>query len=66
LKKGGNFSFQDTFKNNRRYGILEDLISHINGWGIQQVNFTETINEISIPKLLKAELKTMGVLYGIK
>lgn len=66
LKKGGKFSLQDTFNNTKRYGILEDLISQIEEWGIQQVNFLETVDELSIPKLLKPELKTMGLLYGIK
>ncbi|MFX1241835.1 MAG: class I SAM-dependent methyltransferase [Promethearchaeota archaeon] len=66
LKKGGTFSLQDTFKNERRYGITEKLIKQIKDWGIQQVNFIETINEISVPRLVKSELKTMGLLYGIK
>ncbi len=66
LKKGGTFSLQDTFKNKRRYGMLEDLIRQIKEYGIQQVNFIETADEISMPKLVKSELKTMGLLYGIK
>jgi ubiquinone/menaquinone biosynthesis C-methylase UbiE len=66
LKKGGTFSLQDTFKNKRRYGITEDLIREIQEWGIQQVNFVETVDEITMPKLVKSELKTMGLLYGIK
>ncbi len=66
LKKGGTFSLQDTFKNKRKYGIIEDLIGQIKEWGIQQVNFIETVDMISMPKLVKTELKTMGLLYGIK
>lgn len=66
LKKGGTFSLQDTFKNKRRYGITEDLIQQIKEWGIQQVNFIETVEEFSMPKLVKSELKSMGLLYGIK
>ncbi len=66
LKKGGTFSLQDTFKNKRRYGITEDLIRQIKEWGIQQVNFIETVEEFSMPKLVKSELKSMGLLYGIK
>ena len=66
LKKGGAFSLQDTFKNKRRYGALEDLLKQIKDWGIQQVDFNETITEISVPKLVKSELKTMVLLYGIK
>ncbi|MFX1364918.1 MAG: class I SAM-dependent methyltransferase [Promethearchaeota archaeon] len=66
LKKGGKFSLQDTFLNKRRYGAIEDLIRQIKDWGIQQVNFIETVDEITMPKMIKAELKTMGLLYGIK
>ena len=66
LKKGGTFSLQDTFKNKRRYGITEDLIRQIKEWGIQQVNFIETVDEIAMPKLVKSELKTMGLFYGVK
>lgn len=66
LKKGGKFSLQDTFKNKKKYGNLEDFITQIKEWDIQQVNFIETVDEISMPKLLKSELKTMGLLYGIK
>ncbi len=66
LKKGGKFSLHDTFKNKRKYGNTEDLVNQIKEWGIQQVSFIETVEEISMPKLLKSELKTMGLLYGIK
>jgi len=66
LKKGGTFSLQDTFLNKRRYGTIEDLIRDIKEWGIQQVNFIGTVDEIVMPKVVKAELKTMGLLYGIK
>ncbi|MFX1328124.1 MAG: class I SAM-dependent methyltransferase [Promethearchaeota archaeon] len=66
LKKGGTFSLHDTFKNKKRYGLIEDLIRQIKEWGIQQVNFIETVNEISMPKIVETELKTMVLLYGIK
>jgi ubiquinone/menaquinone biosynthesis C-methylase UbiE len=66
LKKGGRFSLQDTFKNKRRYGVIEDLIKQIKEWGIEEVNFIETLEELSMPKVVKTELKTMGLLYGIK
>ena len=66
LKKGGNFSLQDTFNNKKKYGKLEDLINQIKEWGIQQVTFAEILDEISVPKLIKPELKNMGVLYGNK
>ncbi len=66
LKKGGSFSLQDTFKNKRRYGQYEDLIRQMKEWGIQQINFVDSINELTMPKLVKTELKTMGLIYGIK
>ena len=66
LKKGGRFSLQDTFNNRRRYGIIEDLIRDIKKWGVEEVNFIDSSNEIPMPNLLKFELKTMGLLYGIK
>ena len=50
----------------KKYGITKDLIRQIKEWGIQEVNFIETVNELTMPKIVKTELKTMGLLYGIK
>ena len=66
LKKGGVFSLQDTLKNEKKFGVVVELIRDIKEWGIEEVNFIETAHEISMPNLLKFELKTMGLLYGIK
>ncbi|MFW9990362.1 MAG: class I SAM-dependent methyltransferase [Candidatus Odinarchaeota archaeon] len=66
LKKGGAFSLQDTFKNRKKFGIIEELINHIKGWGVQEVNFIDTTKKIIMPNFLKFELKHMGILYGIK
>jgi len=66
LKKGGVFSLQDTFKNKKKYGEIQELIGDIKKWGIEEVNFIESSYEISIPNLLKFELKSMGLLYGVK
>jgi ubiquinone/menaquinone biosynthesis C-methylase UbiE len=66
LKKGGAFSLQDIFKSKKKFGDIEHLIREIKNWGIEEVNFIETTQEIPIPKLLKFELKTMGLLYGVK
>ncbi len=66
LKKGGAFSLQDTLKNKKKIGNIEELIRDIKEWGVQEVNFIETAHEIPMPNLLKFELKTMGLLYGIK
>ena len=66
LKKGGFFSLHDTFKNERRYGDLEDLLNHIKEWDVHQVNFIETTDEVSMPTLIKSEFKKMGLICGIK
>ncbi len=66
LKKGGFFSLHDTFKNKRKYGDLEELLNLIKEWDVDQVNFIDTIAEISMPSLIKSEFKKMGLIYGIK
>ncbi|MFX1587067.1 MAG: class I SAM-dependent methyltransferase [Promethearchaeota archaeon] len=66
LKKGGAFSLQDTLKNEKKFGNIEELIKNIKEWGIQEIKFIETAYEIPMPNLLRFELKTMGLLYGIK
>ncbi|MFX1313280.1 MAG: class I SAM-dependent methyltransferase [Promethearchaeota archaeon] len=66
LKKGGAFSLQDTLKNEKKFGNIEELTKNIKEWGIQQIKFIETAYEIPMPNLLRFELKTMGLLYGIK
>ena len=66
LKKGGAFSLQDTFKNKKKFGEVKDLIREIKKWGIEEVDFIEPTYQIPIPNLLKFELKTMGLLYGVK
>ena len=66
LKKGGAFSLQDTLKNQKKFGALEDLIRKIKEWGVQEVNFIELTDGLSMPNLLKFEFKTIGLLYGIK
>jgi len=66
LRKGGAFSLQDTLKNQKKFGTIEDLIRQIKEWGVHEVSFIESAYEIPMPNLLKFELKTMGLLYGIK
>ena len=66
LKKGGCFSLQDTFKNKRRYGKFEELLEQIKDRGIEQIEYFDTINEFSVPKVVKSELKTICLLYGVK
>jgi len=66
LKKGGVFSIQDLLINSRRFGKIEDLLNTIKNWGIQELNFIKTIDEINMPKLVKIEMSRAGLLYGIK
>ena len=66
LKKGGAFSLQDTLKSEKKFGKIEELIRDIKEWGVQEIKFIETAHEIPMPSLLKFELKTMGLLHGIK
>ena len=66
LRKGGAFSLQDTLKSKKKYGNIEKLIRDIKEWGVREVNFIESAYEIPMSNLLKFELKTMGLLYGIK
>jgi ubiquinone/menaquinone biosynthesis C-methylase UbiE len=66
LKKGGVFSLQDTFKNEKRYGDLESFLKQIKQWGVDQLNFIETVKEVSIPAIFRPEFKKIGVLCGIK
>ncbi|MFX1304538.1 MAG: class I SAM-dependent methyltransferase [Promethearchaeota archaeon] len=66
LRKGGAFSLQDTLKNKKKFGNIEELIRDIKEWGVEEVNFIDTAYEIPMPNLLKFELKSMGLLCGIK
>jgi SAM-dependent methyltransferase len=53
LKPGGKFAFQDLFLIKRAYGVPDDLIKTIQGWGIKKVEFIKTRNAPFIPLLLK-------------
>ncbi len=66
LKKGGAFSLQDTFKNQKKYGNIRELLKEIKQWGVQEVNFIETNEKIPMPNFLKFEMKNMAILQGIK
>jgi SAM-dependent methyltransferase len=68
LKKGGRFAFQDEFLIKKMYGDPDALIATIKSWGITKVEFVQTRNSPSIPRLLKAPfiLGTMAMIRGEK
>ena len=66
LKKGGHFSLQDNLKNIKKFGRTEDLIDLIKQWDVQDIILLNTIDEISMPKLLKNEFMKAALIYGKK
>jgi SAM-dependent methyltransferase len=68
LKKGGRFAFQDEFLINKMYGDPDALITTIKSWGTAKVEFIQTRDLPSIPRLLKAPfiLGTMAMIRGEK
>ncbi len=66
LKKGGFFSLQDNFKNIKKFGSTENLINQIKQWGVQEIIFLNTLDEINIPKGLRNEFKKSGLIFGKK
>jgi SAM-dependent methyltransferase len=68
VKKGGKFSFQDTFLIKQIYGETDDLVKTIESWGITEVEFVQTRDAEFIPQALKLPfmLGTMGIIKGEK
>jgi ubiquinone/menaquinone biosynthesis C-methylase UbiE len=66
LKKGGLFSLQDNLKNVKKFGKTEDLIDLIKRWEVQEITLLNTIDEISMPKLLKNEFMKAALIFGKK
>ena len=68
VKKGGVFSFQDLFHEQKIYGDIEDLMKTIRSWGIENVEFKSTKDSQFIPWALKLPfmLGKIGIIYGIK
>ena len=66
LKNGGAFSVQDTLKNEKKFGNIEELIRDIKESGVHEIRFIDTAHKIQIPILLRFALKRMGLLCGIK
>lgn len=67
LKKGGAFSIQDVFVNNKQFGKIEEIINTIKEWGIQEIHLIKTTDEVEMPVLIKrGVMKKSGLIYGIK
>ena len=68
VKKGGKFAFQDLFLVEKMYGDMDDLLTVIKSWGIEQVEFLDTSKSDFIPNALRLPFMvgTIGILYGKK
>ena len=68
LKKGGVFSFQDMFLDEKLYGKREELVETMRNWGLQEVQFLDTHEILSIPPLLNTSraLGNCSIIYGRK
>jgi SAM-dependent methyltransferase len=68
LRKGGSFSFQDMFLDEKIYGDPAALVETIRSWGVDEVAFMESGGELNIPPLLRNG-RTLGhasIIYGRK
>ena len=68
LKKGGVFSFQDMFLDEKLYSKRDDLVKTIQNWGVQEVQFLDSHEVLSIPGLLDTgrTLRNCSIIYGRK
>jgi ubiquinone/menaquinone biosynthesis C-methylase UbiE len=68
LKKGGSFSFQDMFLNEKLYGKTDNLVETIQNWGVQEVQFLDSHKILPIPAPLNTSrvLGYCSILYGKK
>ncbi|MCW4005512.1 MAG: class I SAM-dependent methyltransferase [Candidatus Bathyarchaeota archaeon] len=68
LKKGGKFSFQDMFIEKRMYGDMDELLSTIRSWGVENVKYVDTNQQEFIPASLKPRFifGSIGILHGTK
>lgn len=62
LKKGGVFSIQDMIKNEKINAIKEK----IREFGVEEVNYFNTLKEIKLPSLARVEMKNLGIIFGRK
>jgi SAM-dependent methyltransferase len=68
LKRGGRFTFQDLFFEQRLYGKPGDLVERVKRMGVKKVAFIRTRDASFIPGALKPPfmLGTLGLLTGEK
>jgi SAM-dependent methyltransferase len=68
LKKGGAFSFQDMFLDEKLYGKRDDLVKLMQNWGLQEVQFLDSHEILAIPALLNTSrsLGNCSIIYGRK
>lgn len=68
VKKGGLFVFQDPFLNKGIYGELQDLLTIIKDWGVQDISFLNFRDQEFMPRALKLPfmLGSIGIIYGKK
>jgi ubiquinone/menaquinone biosynthesis C-methylase UbiE len=68
VKKGGLFVFQDPFLDKGIYGELQDLLTIIKDWGVQDVSFLNSSDQEFMPRALKLPfmLGSIGIIYGKK
>ncbi|MFL7868401.1 MAG: class I SAM-dependent methyltransferase [Anaerolineales bacterium] len=68
LKKGGVFSFQDMFLDEKLYGKRDNLMKTLQSWGLQEVQFLDSHEILSIPRLLNTSraLGNCSMIYGRK
>ena len=62
LKKGGVFSIQDMIKIEKINAIKE----RIQEFGVEEVNYFNTLKEIKLPSFAHVEMKNLGIIFGRK
>ena len=62
LKKGGVFSIQDLIKNEK----INALKEKIREFGVEEVNYFNTLKEIKLPSFARVEMKNLGIIFGRK
>lgn len=68
VKPGGRFVFHDLFLEEKLYGDIEEFAEELRREGISQVRFVRSLEELSIPPILKSRfmLGRIGLLEGVK
>ena len=68
IRKGGAFAFQDMFLDRELYGDIDNLLSTIHSWGIQEVHFIDTGSTLKLPRMLRHPrvLGKAALIYGKK